>query len=391
MRRKRLFPTLKQILRLPPGRLYCGQGLLIKTTSIRSTRRSNHTWMFRYKKPTTGKYTETAIGSAYSFSEAEANNEMYRMRQLLAKGKDPVLEKRKDRAKGTTFAEASEGWLNKHKSKWRSTSQFEASLGKHAQPIAQLPVRSIDTPMVVRALSKLWQKHPEQGYRTSTVWARVFDYAKVMGMREGDNPATWRGNLEHIFHRPKSHGHYASIPFKDVPELMSRLRLREVKGMSALALQFQIFTATRPGETRGMLWSEVDLINRIWTLPPERTKQNRQHRVPLSEGCMRILTLQNEYRTCDFVFPGHNSGPLNPTAVDTLLRKMDVRVAPHGFRASFRNWAAQVHINGERIDRDLAEFCLGHLVKGQTEGRYWTDDTLEQCRPIMQAWAVFCG
>jgi integrase len=353
--------------------------------------------MFRYKKPTTGKYTETAIGSVYSFSAAEANNEIWKMRQWLAQGKDPVQEKRKARAKGTTFAEASEGWLNKHKSRWRSTSQFEPSLGKHAQPIAQLPVRSIDTPMVVKALSPLWAEYPEQGYRTSTVWARVFDYAKVMGMREGDNPAAWRGNLEHIFHRPKNHDrHYPSLPFKDVPELVQRLRLREVKGTSALALQFQILTATRPGETRGMLWSEIDLINRIWTLPPERTKQNRQHRVPLSEACMRILALQNEYRTCDFVFPGYGSEPLNPTAVDTLLRKMLVDVTPHGFRASFRNWAQshRTRFGDPRIEserRALAEMCLGHQIKNQTEGAYWTEDAIDERRTIMEAWAFYCS
>jgi integrase len=341
--------------------------------------------MFRYKKPTTGKYTETAIGSAYSFSAAEANNEMMRMRQWLDQGKDPVQEKRKQRAKGTTFAEAGEGWVNKNKSRWRSTRQFETSLGKHARPIAQLQVRLIDTPMVVKALSKLWGEHPEQGYRTSTVWARVFDYAKVMGMREGDNPAAWRGNLEQIFHRPKNHDHYTSMPFKDVPDLMSRLRLR-VKGTSALLLQFQILTATRPGEPRGMLWSEVDLINRIWTLPPERTKQNREHRVPLSEGCMRILALQNEYRTCDFVFPGHDGGPLNPTAVDTLLRKMDVRVAPHGFRASFRSWAAE-----NNIDFTLAEMCLAHSVGTATVRSYLHTDLLDKRREIMDAWAIYCS
>src|SRR5262249_23973944 len=161
------------------GRHYYGHGLVLIVRS--KTRRS---WSFRYIKPSTGRPTETHIGSAYSYPYSDANNEIWKMRQWLAEGKDPVQEKRKQRAKGTTFAEASEGWLNKHKSRWSSTRQFEPSLGKYAQPIAELLVRSIDTPLVVKALSKLWEKHPEQGYRTSTVWARVFDYAKVMGMRE---------------------------------------------------------------------------------------------------------------------------------------------------------------------------------------------------------------
>jgi integrase len=372
-------PTMREIQALPPGRLYLGNGLLIKVTPT-----GYRSWMYRFKKSTTGRYTEVSIGPwpEYGYSSArQVANDLYVM---VLQGKDPVVEARKLETSKTTFAEAGEGWFNKRKSRWRSTRQFKTSLGKHAQPIAQLPVRSIDTPMVVKALSKLWAEHPEQGYRTSTVWASVFDYAKVMGMREGDNPAAWRGNLEHIFHRPKNHEHYRSMAFKDVPELMSRLRLR-VKSTSALALQFQILTATRPGETRGMLWTEVDLVNRVWTLPPERTKQNRQHRVPLSEECVRILGVQNEYRSCDFVFP-HDGEPLSPTAVDTLLRKMDVRVAPHGFRSSFRSWAAE-----HNIDFTLAEMCLAHSPGGATVQAYYRTDMLEQRRPIMQAWADFLG
>ena len=400
VKRTPLMPTMREILALPPQRLYFGHGLLLKITPrsppegtdpddwSKNRFSKNRVWYYRYKKPSTHRYTETMIGPWPEFGYSSARQVAAELMVMVLQKKDPVDEERKQRAKGTTFAEASEGWLNKNKSRWRSTRQFETSLGKHAQSIAQLPVRSIDTPMVAKALSKLWEKYPEQGYRTSTVWARVFDYAKVMGMREGDNPAAWRGNLEQIFHRPKNHNHYRSMAFNDVRELMSRLRLREVKGTSALALQFQILTATRPGEVRGMRWSEVDLVTRTWNLPPERTKQNREHRVPLSTRCMEILALQNEYRTCDFVFPGHGSEPLNPTAVDTLLRKMDVRVAPHGFRSSFRDWCSK---NKDFGHTTAVEKCLGHTVGNETRQAYERTDLLEERRPIMQAWSDFCG
>src|SRR5262249_44510303 len=203
------------------------------------------------------------------------------------------------------------------------------------------------------------------------------------------NPARWRGHLEHIFpERPKTNNnHYPSLPFKDVPEIIQRLRLRQEKGTSAAALEFQILCACRPGEVRNMKWSEIDWGNRIWTLPPERTKQNRRHRVPLSERCIEILALQNEYRTNDFVFTGYKGEALDEKAMGELSRRMDLPIrATHGFRASFRNWAFHT-----RQGRDLAELSLGHLVaENRTEGAYLTTDGLDERRPIMEAWSAYC-
>jgi integrase len=268
-----------------------------------------------------------------------------------------------------------------------------------------MPVRMIDQRMIVDALADLNKRHPEQARRALRVWAQVLDYAKAMGMREGDNPAAWRGNMEHIFpDRPKNHNkHHASMPFKDVPEFVQRLRLRQVKGTSAAALEFQILCASRPGEVLSMKWSEVDLVNRIWTLPPERTKQNRQHRVPFSERCTEILALQNEYRkgqpfallSDDFVFQGYKGEALDDKSLRELLKRMDlpVHVTPHGFRSSFRNWAQRTHFNNPRIDRDrrdLAELSLGHSIKGKVEEAYWTEDALDERRPIMDAWSTYC-
>ena len=321
---------------------------------------------------------------------------------MVAKGDDPVQVKRQQRAKGTTFAEACEGWINKHKSRWRSTRHID-TLFKHGQSLADVSIQTIDRRMVINALSKLYEKHPEQVYRTVSVWSRVFDYAKTMGFREGDNPCTWRGNMENVFFRPKNGDkHHASMPFKDVPEFVQRLRLRQVKGTAAAALEFLILTACRTGEVLGMKWSEVDLVNRILTLPRERTKQDRKHRVPFPVRCTEILALQNEYRhkgqpfsllSDDFVFQGYKGEALDEKSLRELLKRMDlpVHVTPHGFRASFRNWAARARINGERIDWRLAEMCLGHKVKGKVEGAYWTEDALDERREIMEAWAAYCG
>jgi|SRR6516165_1199960 len=401
-------PRKNEIFALPLGRHYYGYGLLLKITpksppeGTDPDESKTRIWMYRYTKPTTGRPTEVSIGPWPEYSYGSARQVASELMVMVLQKKDPVDEARKQETNKTTFAEASEGWINKHKSKWRSLKDVKILLG-HAQPLAHMPVRTIDQRMIVDALADLNKRHPEQARRALRMWAQVFDYAKAMKMREGDNPAAWRGNMEHIFpNPPKNHNkHHASMTFKDVSGFVQRLRLRQVKGHSAAALEFQILCASRPGEVLNMKWSELDLINRIWTLPPERTKQNRQHRVPLPERCIEILALQNEYRTGkpfsllsdDFVFQGYKGEALDDKSLRELLKRMDlpVHVTPHGFRSSFRNWAARTRINGERIDRDLAEMCLGHRVKGKVEEAYWTEDELDQRRPIMDAWAEFCG
>jgi len=374
--------TPDEILALPEGRYYRGMGLVLIVTA------TSRRWAFRYRSPVTHRWTETSIGPWPSYSYADAHNSAMGFQWKINKGQDPVVEKRRKRAIGTTLQQAYEERIKKRRSKWRSVDHLDNML-KHVRSLANKPIASITTPMIVKVLSPLWEEHPEQARRTLSMLARVFGYAKSMDYCTGDNPAEWRDNMENIFpDRPKNHDkHYRSMPFKQVPEfVVHRLRPREVKGNSAAALEFQILTAARPGEVRNMKWSQVDLINRVWTLQPEQTKQNRQHRVPFPIRCMEILAFMNEYRTGDFVFPGYGGETLNPTAVDTLLRKMGVNTTPHGFRSSFRNWGAHAG-----YDRDLLEICLGHKVAGKTEGAYWTDDMLEQRRPIMEAWATHCG
>ena len=257
---KKPAPLKNEIQALPLGRHYYGEGLVLIITP--TARR----WASRYTSPITHRVTETAIGPWPTYSYTSARKVIAQLQAMVAKGDDPVLVKRQQRAKGTTFAEACEGWINKHKSRWRSTRHID-TLFKHGRSLADVSIQTIDRRMVINTLSKLYENHPEQVYRTVSVWSRVFDYAKTMGFREGDNPCTWRGNMENVFFRPKNGDkHHASMPFKDVPEFVQRLRLRQVKGTAAAALEFLILTACRTGEVLGMKWSEVDLVNRILTL-----------------------------------------------------------------------------------------------------------------------------
>jgi integrase len=380
--------TVKDIREFPKGRHYRGHGLVLIVTP-----QGRRFWRFRHTSPRTHRVTETAIGEWPYDSYTFARQEAYRMMAMVAKGEDPVLVKRQQRGTGTTFAEACEGWINKHKSKWRSTRHLKYLIGKHGKSLAETPVRMITSSMIEKTLSGLWERHPEQARRALRMWARVFDYARVMGYRakDQDNPATWRGNMEHIFpDRPKNHNnHHSSLPFKELPELITRLRRRQARGQSAGALEFLILTAARTGEIRNMKWLDIDLINRVWKEAPEQTEQKRRYRTPLSERCMEILAVQQEYRTSDFVFTGYNRRALDEKALRELLqRRMKIRVSVHGFRSSFRNWGAH---NRPPQERDLLELCLGHKVKGKVEGAYWTDDMLEERREIMKAWAAYLG
>jgi integrase len=383
--------TPKQIKALLPGRHYLGDGLCLIKQPNGKVR-----FIFRYTSPLTRRPNETSIGPYPAVPYPAARAEVSRLRALLAKGTDPVANKREQRAVGITFAEACQGWIVLRQDRWRSTRVVKNLLVRHGKPLAGIPVSQITPQMVLSALAVLLERHPEQARRALAMWSRVFDYAKAMGMRTGDNPAAWRANMEYMVQeRPGDDKHYPSMPFKRVPDFMKRLHLRQMKGVSAIALEFQIITVTRPGETRGARWSEFDLVNRIWTLPPDRTKQGRQHRIPLSERCMQILSLQSEHAattfafvTNAFIFSGHNRVALAEKNMRDILRNMRESVTnTHGFRSSFRDWAASMHPR----DRDLAELSLGHSIKGKTEAAYWRDDGLEQRRPIMNAWSEFCS
>jgi integrase len=374
--------TPRQINALEPGRHYQGEGLcFIKNDSGKCR------WIFRFTKPTTKKPTETTIGPYPAFSYSEARAEAVRLSGLVAKGIDPVEAKQQDRFNGITYAEACEAFI-KHKSpRWRSTKNPRQLLSQ-AKNLNTTPVGAITPPMLKEALMPVWQEHPYQVIRALPMIASVFRYAKFEKWCSGENPAAWKGNMENVFGGLKRRKvHYASLPFKDVPDFFRQMHIRRVRGASVLALQFQILTACRPGEARNARWSEIDFENKVWVLPPERTKQNRQHRVPLSSRVLEMLALCQERRVNDFIFVGYNKTALDDKALRVLLKNMGVPVTPHGFRSSFRNWCFAT-----RQDRDLAELSLGHdVAEDRTEGAYLTVDGLDERRPVMEDWAAYCG
>jgi integrase len=385
--------TVRQINAATQGRHYLGDGLcFIKNGNGKSK------WIFRYTSPLTRRPNETTIGPYPAFSYSEARAEAARLQALVAKKQDPVQAKRQNKFNGITYAQACDAFI-KHNAlhRWRSTKNVKNLLGQ-AKSLDAIPVGAITPPMIKEALMPVWERHPYQVIRALPMIASVFRYAKFMNWCAGENPAGWKGNMENVFGGLKKRdNHHPSLPFKEAPDFMRRLRLREKRGVSALALEFLILTAARTEEVLGLRWSEIDLTNRVVVLPPERTKQDRQHRVPLSERCMEILALQQEYRTSEFVFTGYNRTHMDEKVLRVLIKSMDETMpvrdpdgrlaVPHGFRHSFKNWTFAT-----RQDRDLAELSLGHdAAEDRTEGAYLTVDGLEERRPLMEEWALYCA
>jgi integrase len=238
-------------------------------------------------------------------------------------------------------------------------------------------------------LKPIWMTKPETASRVRGRIEKVLDAAKAKGFRSGENPARWRGHLDHLLPRPSklSRGHHAAMPYEEVANFIAKLRTREAT--AALALELCILTAARSGEILGMRWSEIDFDSKVWTVPANRMKAGREHRVPLSGAAMLILRSLERMKIGDFVFPGQRGGkPLSNMAMEMMLRRMKVDDATvHGFRSSFRDWAGNV----SNFPRELIETALAHVIGNKAEQAYRRRDALEKRRLLMDDWAAYCA
>jgi integrase len=277
----------------------------------------------------------------------------------------------------------SSGFRNaKHRAQWKST------LETYAAPLKDRPVYTIATDDVLAALRPIWTTRPETASRVRGRIEKVLDAAKAKGFRQGENPARWRGHLDHLLPKQSriTRGHHAAMPYEHVAAFVGRLR--ESDSLTALALEFCILTAARSGEVLGARWSEIDLDKKVWMLPPHRMKAGREHRVPLSERAVAILRQLAESRTGDFVFPGRRKDkPLSDGTMHMALRWMKAdTVTVHGFRSSFRDWAGNV----TSFPREVVETALAHVIGDKAEQAYRRSDALEKRRKLMEAWAAYC-
>ena len=316
-------------------------------------------WVLRFTWR--GRAKEMGLGSATTVDLADARERAAAARRKVARGVNPIEDRKRDNGI-PTFGEVADsvreslsaGFRNeKHRAQWKST------LETYAAPLRAKPVDSIATDDVLAVLKPIWTAKAETASRVRGRIEKILDAAKAKGFRDGENPARWRGHLDHLLPRPSklARGHHAAMPYEDVAAFLGKLREREAT--AALALEFCILTAARSGEVLGARWSEIDLDKKIWTVPANRMKPGRVHRVPLSARAVSILKHLAKPKTGDFVFPGHSRGkPLSNMAMEMMLRRLKIEDATvHGFRSSFRDWAGNV----TTFPREVTETALSHV------------------------------
>lgn len=369
------------------------------------------TWafLFRWKDdpsaPGPGRLRELGLGPLQSVSLARARELAAAAREQVAAGVDPIAARKKVREKGNvpTFGEVAEahiatmapGWRNtKHIDQWRTTLSLQRGDdgayvdSGYCAGLRDKAVADVTTEDVLSILTPIWASKNETASRLRGRIEAVLDAAKAKGLRSGENPARWKGHLALTLPKRQKlqRGHHEALAYEEVPAFLRRLRL--VRGMSAFALEFLVLTAARSGEVRGARWSEMDLKARVWTVPADRMKAGRPHRVPLCDRSVEVLQVvaQLDHAPDDLVFPGQKRGaPLSDMSLTALLRRLKLDVTVHGFRSSFRDWAG----DATAFPREVAEAALAHAVGDATEAAYRRSDALEKRRKLMDAWGEF--
>ncbi len=376
-----------------PGKYPDGGGLYLQIAATGAK-----TWLFRFTRnhPDGGpkrKSTWCGLGSLAVVPLAEARKKALDCRRWLLEGKHPVEELRRRRAGdqgGKPFSEALTAYLASHSAGWRSEKharQWRATLDQHAAALMQKPVAGIDVADVLAVLAPIWQEIPETASRVRQRIESVLGYAIAHHWRVQANPAVWRGGLAHLLPPPRKVApvrHQPALAWQDVPPLMARLAASQ--GTAARCLAFLILTAARSGEARGARWGEIALDAGLWTVPGERMKAGREHRVPLSAPALAILRemLPLRHGGDDLVFPGGRPGrPLSDVALSKALRVAGGADATvHGLRSTFRDWAADA---GK--PREIAEAALAHANRDKVEAAYARSDLIDRRRVLMQQWA----
>jgi integrase len=372
-----------------PGRYSDGNGLYLVVRAGGSRQ-----WVFLYRRD--GRLKEMGLGSpAKGVTLAMARNLRDNARALMVRGNDPLEARRQAEQSAAgipTFGayalalvgRIEEGFSNpKHRQQWRNT------LETYCEPIWQFPIDRVDTAGVLSCLTPIWHTKPETASRVRGRIERVLNAAKAERLRAGENPAAWRGHLDATLPKPGklTRGHHAALAYADMPAFMASLRARPA--VAASALEFAILTATRTSEVLNAKWAEFDLEGGLWTIPAERMKARREHRVALPKRALAIVKELSTAKSSDYVFPGQKRGrPLSNMAMLMLLERMGKRgaITSHGFRSTFSDWASEV----SPFSSELRESALAHTIGNKAEAAYRRGDALEKRRAMMEAWAQWC-
>jgi integrase len=372
-----------------PGRYGDGAGLMLVVGADGSRK-----WVLRLQAD--GKRRDFGLGSAIEVSLADARVEAERLRQMVRAGLDPVAERKKVADPVPTFADAARRVHAEHEPTWKNAkhaAQWLTSLEAHAFPhFGTVSVTEVTGPMVRDALAEIWLTLPETARRVRQRIATVLDWAHAKGYRAAEAPRAMLTAGRGLPRQPKARQHFAALGWKAVPKFLQDLDATPHAGeVTKLAVRFLILTAARSGEVRGATWREVDLDARVWSIPAGRMKAGRPHAVPLSDATVAVLQRAAEMRMSDdpdaLVFPGERRGrPMSDMTLTMALRRMKADCTAHGFRSSFRDWAAEA----TNFPREVAEAALAHVLADKVEAAYRRSDLLEKRRRMMDAWAGFC-
>jgi integrase len=355
-------------------------------------------WIFRFMLD--GHAREMGLGPIHTIPLAEARKRAAECRRMRLDGMDPIDArstqrdaKRLEAAKAMTFGACAAAYIDVHKAGWQNAKhreQWTNTLNTYAGPVfGSLPVQAVDVGLVMKALEPIWQTKPETASRLRGRIEAVLDWATVRGYRKGENPARWRGHLDKLLparRKVRKVEHHPALPYDELADFIAALRSQE--GVAARALEFLILTAARTGEVIGAQWDEIDLEEKTWVVPAARMKAGREHRVPLSATAVVVLQQMKEIRESEFIFRGGKKGkPLSNMAMLAVLKRMQRgELTAHGFRSSFRDWAAE----RTNFPHEVAEMALAHTVGDKVEAAYRRGDLLQKRRQIMDTWARFC-
>lgn len=391
MARERNRLTALQVRRLrTPGRYGDGGNLYLYIG-----KHGARAWVFRYTDRTTGKLRDMGLGPALDVTLERARERAAECRALLTERIDPLERAREqrdaaqvERARRMTFGQCAEKYIEAHRASWRNEKhggQWTATLKTYAAEINDLPVDAIDTALVLKCLEPQWATKCETMTRVRQRIETVLDWAAARKLRIGENPARWRGHLDKLLpkrSKVQKVRHHAALPYTDIRSFMVELRRRE--GLAARVLEFQLLTAARPGEAAGAQWAEIDLAGATWTIPADRMKAEKEHRVPLSAPA--IVVLKSLPRVDSNVFPGVKSKPITTAAGMAMLKTLRPGITAHGFRSTFRDWAAECTVH----PREVIEHALAHRLKDKAEAAYQRGDLFNRRTRLMRDWATFC-
>lgn len=378
-----------------PGLYGDGKGLYLRVST--ATARS---WVYRYMIE--GRAREMGFGPYPAISLAQARALAGQARTLKALGQDPlavreaeIAAQKAEAAKAVTFRYCADAYIKAREAEWKNAkhrAQWEATLNTYADPvIGDLSVQAVDVAALVKILEPIWKTKTETASRLRGRIESILDWAATRGFRTGENPARWKGHMENLFPkraRIQKTVHHAALPYSEIADFMVTLKQRE--GTAAKLLRFTILTAARTGEAVGARWDEIDFDQKTWTVPAERMKAGREHRVPLSKEAIEILTeLRQSATQGAFVFVGERSKkPISNMAMLMLLRRLgreDLTV--HGFRSTFRDWAAE----RTGYPGEVAEAALAHVVGDKVEAAYRRGDLFDKRRRVMADWGRTCS